>query len=183
MLMGMAQRDLRVQFVFSGFLGEASKMVTAPQLQAPAVMEVSLSGSHQISPVPNPAFKTHVSTPLMGPASPASTESLIGHWMSCCFYLWTLVPHSHSIWHSLASLCSKQPAAVSAMFSKFAELLDRGLINTAAKTISDIKADIQNLAPAWKLLNLNLTQQSPEPTRIWIVFMTFKNNLRWPSIK
>lgn len=51
---------------------------------------------------------------------------------------------SQQLQHS-ASLGPEQQTGFSAMFSKFSELLDHGLTNTATKITNDIKADFQSL--------------------------------------
>lgn len=85
-------------------------------------------------------------TPLMGPTSPAFTEALINQTLDELLMspmtATSLGPSDPLLG---AGQLPSQPQDIAFIFTKFVEMLDRCLSQTAAKITSDIKMDLQSL--------------------------------------
>lgn len=80
-----------------------------------------------------------------GTASPASTESLIHQTLDeLLMSPWLQLPLG-TLSPCTARVISHHNLRISVIFTKFAEMLDKGLSQTAAKITSDIKLDLQAL--------------------------------------
>lgn len=89
---------------------------------------------------------THLHTAFRDPTSPASPESLINQTLDDLVMSPMVAPSPRSGDLPLGptQLPLQQPD-VAFIFSKFVEMLDRGLSQTAARITSDIKHDLQSL--------------------------------------
>lgn len=93
----------------------------------------------------SPDTGTPVSTPHVGPHSHSSTESLIEQSLDALL-LSPMEAGPSQMQHMVpnAGYHNLQQMDITDMFSRFSEMLDRDLSNTAARITTDIKADISN---------------------------------------
>lgn len=142
---GTARRSLSDTF--------GTKMAAAPPHTAPdrlASAQAATSSHSQL-------LGLSVSTASLGPVSPAFTESLLDQTLKEL----GLSPMEASPPQSQQLLQPGDsglvlPVSVADMFSKFAELLDRGLQHTAIKITNDIKADLHTIGSRVEILENNL---------------------------